>query len=259
MTPFVCPICKRALGKEGGSLRCENRHAFDIARQGYVNFLRRPPDTLYEDRRLFEARREAFAAGVFRPLCDAIGARLPGGAVLDAGCGEGSLLAALPGDRIERGIGIDISREAVRMAAAAYKRASWCVADLCDIPLAENAADCVVNVLTPANYAEFSRVLKRGGLLIKAIPGEDHLREVRALAGIAPSKPSGGEAEDLFSRKFAPLERVRLRYEVPCGEALFDAVFRMTPLTAHAKRPEGTLAPASVTIEATILVGEKRE
>ncbi|MGC4387892.1 putative RNA methyltransferase, partial [Streptococcus suis] len=34
---FACPHCGQALGLDQSSLRCPNRHTFDIAKQGYVN------------------------------------------------------------------------------------------------------------------------------------------------------------------------------------------------------------------------------
>ncbi len=258
MTPFVCPLCAGPLFRDGGSLRCDRRHAFDVARQGYVNLLRKPTETLYEDRALFAARRVAFAAGFFAPLCEAIRALLPDCTVLDAGCGEGSMLAALLGADIARGVGLDISREAVRMAAATYKGAAWCVADLCAIPLLDASVGAVVNVLTPANYAEFARVLAPGGLLIKAVPGGAHLCEVRAFSGVAPDGKPGGEAAELFPKRFSAVERVDVRYSTPCDAALFSAIYRMTPLTARTAMPENRDAPDAVTVDIRILVGKKQ-
>ena len=36
---LICPLCGKPLVREERSWRCENRHSFDIARQGYVNLL----------------------------------------------------------------------------------------------------------------------------------------------------------------------------------------------------------------------------
>ena len=36
---LLCPICGGSLEKQTGAYVCENRHSFDIARQGYVNLL----------------------------------------------------------------------------------------------------------------------------------------------------------------------------------------------------------------------------
>lgn len=44
MTPeqadnLICPLCQMPLNLAQRQLTCNNRHSFDIARQGYVNLL----------------------------------------------------------------------------------------------------------------------------------------------------------------------------------------------------------------------------
>jgi len=39
--------------------------------------------------------------------------------------------------------------------------------------------DARTDVLTPANYDEFRRVLSPDGMLVKVYPGQDYLREIR--------------------------------------------------------------------------------
>ena len=36
---LMCPHCRGDLALAGGSVRCPNDHAFDVARQGYVSLL----------------------------------------------------------------------------------------------------------------------------------------------------------------------------------------------------------------------------
>jgi len=251
--PFVCPICRGSLERDGGSARCARQHVFDVARQGYLNLLRRKPDTLYEDKSLFLARRAVYEAGFFAPLAEAIAGRLSGAVVLDAGCGEGSLLAYLCAGAKRVGIGLDIAKEAVKMAAGSYKRFHWCVGDLCDIPLADGSVDSVVNVLTPANYGEFSRVLAKGGVLLKIVPNAEHLAEIRCLAGKSPYAHSLAETLRAFERQFTLAEQKAIRYKVACDEALSAAVYAMTPLTAYELRPKARAG--EITVDLTLLVG----
>ena len=251
--PFVCPVCRGALAEAGGSLCCERRHTYDVARQGYVNLLRKKPDTLYEEKALFEARRVVYGAGFFAPVVEAVREGLPEGTVLDAGCGEGSLLAALTADGVRRGIGLDIAKPAVQMAAGAYKQAAWCVGDLCDIPLPDGAVEAIVNVLTPANYGEFSRVLAPGGSLVKVVPSAAHLQEIRSLTNQSPYTHALEETIAILKKRFALLEQKTIRYTVFCDEALAAAVYAMTPLTAH-------VLPCSpgageITVDVTALYG----
>ncbi len=63
------------------------------------------------------------------------------------------------------------------------------IGDLANLPLLDNSIDILLNLLSPANYQEFARVLKPGGLLIKVIPGSEYLKEVRqALQIQAPER-----------------------------------------------------------------------
>lgn len=250
--PFVCPLCHEALAREARSLVCPNRHTYDIARQGYVNLLLKKPDNLYEDKALFQARRAVYDAGFFDGMVDAVAPHVAGRVLLDAGCGEGSLLARLAAEG-RTGIGLDIAKPAVQMAAGVHKHIHWCVGDLCNIPLPDASVDTVLNVLTPANYGEFLRVLGPGGVLIKAVPNAEHLVEIRAMAGKSPYTHTLAETLAIYERHFDCRTQERVRYTVPCDETLARDVFTMTPMTAH-EQQQGTL-PLAITVDLTVLVG----
>lgn len=243
------------LAQVGQSLVCANRHTYDIARQGYVNLLRKKPENLYENKALFAARRDVYAAGFFDPVIEAVNAALPAGRVLDAGCGEGTLLARLLSVG-RTGIGLDIARPAVQLAAGTYKDCAWCVGDLCDIPLADASVDAIVNMLTPANYGEFVRVLKPAGTLVKIVPDAEHLREIRAVTGAAPYAHTPMEAQAVLERHFHLRETKRVTYTVPCGETLAAQVFTMTPLTAHAQSVDPARLPGRITVDVQLLIAQ---
>lgn len=109
-------------------------------------------------------------------------------------------------------------------------------------------------MLTPANYAEFARVLRPGGRLIKLVPNAQHLAQIRSLAGKAPYTREAETTLEGFSRLFRLTERTCVRYEVECGAELASLVFRMTPLTAGETAP--ACGPMRVTVDITLLVGE---
>src|SRR3954464_11858868 len=100
---FRCPVCQADLALVERSLRCPQRHSFDLARSGYVNLLTGhgavPAEGGDDAQQL--ARRDAFLAkGHFDAIADTIRAHLPKrtGAILDAGCGTGYHLRRLVGD-----------------------------------------------------------------------------------------------------------------------------------------------------------------
>ncbi|MEE1296318.1 MAG: rRNA (guanine-N1)-methyltransferase, partial [Bifidobacterium sp.] len=90
---FRCPVCRAPLSLDGTSLRCANRHTFDIARQGYVNLAPGARQSPYYSRASFEDRARILRAGYYahleRAVVDAVRALAPR-TVLDVGCGEGT-------------------------------------------------------------------------------------------------------------------------------------------------------------------------
>jgi 23S rRNA (guanine745-N1)-methyltransferase len=164
------------------SLRCERNHDFAISRKGYVDFCPAAKAGAYDDA-LFTSRSRFIAGGFYAELVEAIRKLLPEGPILDAGCGEGSFLKAiLPAPSARPCVGLVLSRPGVQRAARGGGGWLWAVGDLSRLPLKDNGVTAVMNILSPANYPEFSRVLAPGGVTLKAVPGESYLREVRALA-----------------------------------------------------------------------------
>lgn len=272
---LACPICGSrmhlAQGEPPRSLLCERRHCFDLSAKGYVTLLRSGGSgangELY-DRELFAARRSVFASGAYAPVADALSRILqeqfPAGvrSILDAGCGEGYYLQYLAGrlPGAPRLAGIDLSREGIIAAASDTTDAVWCVADLANLPFRAQSFDAVLNILTPARYGEFQRVLKPGGVLLKVIPSGDYLREIRERL---PEPVGGDRYSDEEVRRYAG-EHMRLEGEErirsvsPLTPELWRDFIRMTPLTAHltaAQKEELIAHPAAeITIELTVLI-----
>lgn len=175
---LVCPVCGKELQMEAGAAVCEKGHRFDRAREGYVNLLRssKNGDRMGDDKAAARCRRDFLNKGYYAPLRDGLLDifREQEGNLLDICCGEGyytSALAALPGLRVW---GFDISKEMVRLAA---KRggAGYFVANLANIPVADNGFDYCTHLFAPFNEKAFARVLKSGGRLYTVVPGRFHL------------------------------------------------------------------------------------
>ena len=181
MIQVICPVCGAALEPQGAAWRCAQGHCFDVARQGYVNLLtvtqkhsRHPGDT----REMVAARRAFLDAGWYAPiaktLADLVRRFCPETAsVLDAGCGEGYYLSQL--GWVPERWGIDISRDAVRYAAARDRGAHWLTATAAHLPFADGGFDCVLSMFALTAGAEFFRVLRPGGifLIVNEVDGEN--------------------------------------------------------------------------------------
>ena len=158
--------------------------------------------------------------------------------ILDAGCGEGfylkrlkEFLAQRPGTRIPvEYYGVDISKFAVRQAAQRDRTMDWFVASIIDLPFAQSSLDMVLNVFSPADFPEFSRVLRETGGLLIVSPGPRHLNGLREIIypnarEHAPSTISE-EAKQLFS--LSSETRINYPLELTSSEAIMD-LLAMTP------------------------------
>ncbi len=183
---LCCPRCGGMLTLAEDDFSCPQEHHYNLNRKGCVNFLFAPVNTCY-DKELFAARRRVFASGCYDPVVEAIDSLIPSGdqRLLDAGCGDGWYLHQL----LEQhpswvGAGIDISKDAIFQATDHPCEALWCVGDLRRLPFGAHTFSTVLDVLTPANYSEFRRVLMPNGMMIKVYPGEHYLQEIRLKRGM---------------------------------------------------------------------------
>ena len=225
-----CPVCRATLTRSGDDLACPARHRLNVNRKGCLNVLSQQVDSCY-DAALFDARRRVFAAGCYDAVAGAIEALLPKGdhRLLDAGCGDGWYLDALLSRHATWcGAGADISRDAILRATDLPCTALWLVADLRRLPFADGSFTAVLDVLTPASYDEFRRVLAPSGLLIKVYPGSGYLQELRAARGMAAYEE--GQVDAYLREKAQVVGERRVTVTHPVSPELWRDFVWMTPL-----------------------------
>lgn len=257
---FSCPICNNEMDVHNdGEVFCSNRHNFTIAKQGYVNFLTKPVRSMYT-KNLFESRKVVIDSGLFNEMHKQV-ATIIGNSVktiLDTGCGEGSHLARICEQLNDEvvGVGVDIAKEGIITAAKYYDRKIWCVGDLADSPFREQSFDVILNILSPANYGEFKRLLKQGGKLIKVVPQSEYLMELRkqVFANSKKELYSNEQTVFRFHEQFMNVSQQRITYKVPIEKELIPKLIEMTPLGWHAETHDISLE--ELTIDLDILVGE---
>ena len=227
---LACPVCRGPLTRSGDDLACAARHRLNVNRKGCLNVLSQQVDSCY-DAALFDARRRVFGAGCYDAVIDAIEALLPAGThrILDAGCGDGWYLSALL-SRHESwcGAGVDISRDAILRATDLPCTALWCVADLRRLPFADGSFTAVLDILTPASYDEFRRVLTPDGLLIKVYPGSGYLKELRAARDMEAYEE--GQVDAYLREKAQVVGERRVTVTHPVSPELWRDFVWMTPL-----------------------------
>ena len=258
---FRCPLCHGAITAGDTSLRCENGHDFAVSKKGYADFCPAAKAGAYDDA-LFNSRSRFIAGGFYGELVEAMRKLLPDGPILDAGCGEGSFLKAVCPDPASRPcIGLDLSRPGVQRAARGGGGWLWAVGDLSRLPLQSGSMAVILNILSPANYPEFNRILRPDGIVIKVVPGERYLTEVRALAKdkLRHDGYSNERVVQLFRDKFDLLSSREINDTYPLTPAQATDLVSMTPLTQGIEKEQLNIAAlTSVTIHLHILVGRSR-
>ena len=231
---LICPVCGLPLFQEGRSLRCENRHSFDIAKEGYVNLLRsgKSGDLIGDDKTSARCRRDFLNKGYYSILKDSLVALFADkeGKLLDICCGEGSYTSALGENSALSVFGFDISREMVRLAAK-RGNGTFFVANMAAIPVGDDTFDYAVHLFAPFNEKEFARILKPGGRLYAVIPGKEHLFGLKEAAYDTPYY-NDEKLPETRELKLVGTQKVSGNITLETQEDI-DAVFRMTPYYFH--------------------------
>jgi 23S rRNA (guanine745-N1)-methyltransferase len=179
-----CPLCREPLTAGEKSAACRNGHSFDRAREGYFNLLPvQNKNSLNpgDDAAMVVARTHFLEAGFYTPFRDTLKGVLAPLSIehlLDNGCGEGWYSTELC-KTAQKTTAFDISKEAIKRAAKRSHDIDWLVASSGDIPLLDASVDTITAIFSPVTTAEAARVLKPGGHLLIAAPGEKHLWELR--------------------------------------------------------------------------------
>lgn len=200
---LACPIDGKRLNPHEKALTCENGHAFDIARQGYVNLLpvqhkrsKQPGDS----KAMVVARTELLNSGIYDPIAkklaeivhaqitDTQSSKIKEICLLDAGCGEGYyfdyVVKYLEGENCDNDfsfIGLDISKAAIAEATKRNKQVTWIVGTNRQPPVEPASVDMVLCIFGFQSFEGFRKILKPGSKLILVEPGPDHLIELRKI------------------------------------------------------------------------------
>jgi 23S rRNA (guanine745-N1)-methyltransferase len=257
--PYLrCPVCAETLAKpDERSLRCPRGHSFDIARQGYVNLTAgRSPHS--GDTVEMIADREAFLEqGHYNFITEALisSVRPERGPVLDAGTGTGRYLATILDARPDTpGLGLDVSKPALRRAARAHPRAAAALADLWrPLPVADASIALILNIFAPRNGPEFRRVLRPGGLLAVVTPAPDHLAELIAAHGLIRVDPDKAErVAGALGADFTVVSCATHRRTLDLTAAGARTLVGMTPSARHVPLEGLTARKVTAAVEVTV-------
>ena len=231
---LTCPICAEELTRVDRQYLCNNRHSFDIARQGYVNLLTvqqkhslNPGDT----REQVLSRRAFLEAGYYAPIAEALCATARdlgiSGPILDVGCGEGWYSAQLAKALDAELTGMDISKEAVRCAAAKYKDALWLCATAAHIPVPDHSVRLLTSLFALTLPEEYHRILAEDGYYFQVLACQDHLLGLKSI--IYPELKFKEKDSIPELPGFALVKSVPIRFTFTVEGEQIQNLFSMTP------------------------------
>lgn len=257
---YICPLCGKNLQLDSRTFSCENRHCFDMAKEGYVNLLpvqQKNSKDPGDNKEMMQARREFLSHAHYAPMRDCVTHLLQielelkeSPHILDIGCGEGyythAFASGLPQAKV---YGLDISKVAIRYGAKRYTDVDFCVASSNKLPFAKQCLDAIVRIYAPCVHSELLRTLKDGGLLITVTPASRHLFQLKELVysdvRLHDNTPEVIEGLTLVSQQ-------NLHYEMSLSGVDATHLLQMTPFAWRAKPDvrERLLAQDSFTVEA---------
>ena len=264
---LICPVCSRSLQAKAHYYICPKGHSFDRAKSGYVNLLQKQRHRQRgDDADMAKARRDFLNAGYYQPLLDAVASQAiahRAARIADIGCGEGWYSCSMLRQLTEQGIdaaltGIDISPEILRFAAVRASKegfagqTDWAVASVNRLPLAGASCDCILNLFAPCDPSEFCRILKKGGLLLRVVPLERHLWELKQMIYDVPyeNRPVCMAPEGF---RLTGMQNITYRITVPHDH--LHALFAMTPYAHKTSPSDAAKLTNAAQLETTVSFG----
>ena len=241
---LACPHCEASFELHAATFRCANGHAFDIARQGYVN-LTQPTSHVHtgDTADMVAARADFLANGHFDALTVALAGHARNlmtdtapGWVMDLGAGTGhylsAVLQALPGCS---GLALDLSKYAIRRAARAQPRMGAVVCDVWQrLPVRSGTAALALSVFAPRNTSEIHRILGQDGRLLLAAPTGEHLRELVEPLGLLSVDPTKSDRRNRkMGAAWRSIDASSVRFEMELDHRQITALVAMGPSAHH--------------------------
>lgn len=247
---LACPFDGASMILHEKSMACQNRHTFDISKEGYVNLLvsrKRFKETVGDTREMLDARERFLQKGFYNPLLKKINeiiishftSKLPYiSHILEPGTGIGFYLEQTAREiekkfpnKIFHYFGTDISKEAIKHAARKRRNLSLAVADsYANLPFQDNSIAVILNIFSPRNLEEFQRVLEKKGLLIIVIPTETHLHELIETFGLLNiEKEKNENIREIYDKQFHFINNYNTSYNMPLDRESIKEIIQMGP------------------------------
>lgn len=226
---MICPKCECKLIQKDRSFTCENRHNYDIAKQGYVNLMLSKCTTSGDSKEMVLARHQFLNKGYYQKLkatCERLVRYYHPEVLVDLGCGEGYYTSALS-KYASISYGIDLSKEALKIASREDKKTQYILASIFHLPIEKQTADMITNIFAPTPLDEVKRILKKDGIYVRVTPHMKHLHEFKQALY---EEVYDNEVETIEDENLTLIEEIQVDdfISLQTSEDI-EALFMMTP------------------------------
>ncbi len=222
---ILCPVCKEVLEKQDKSYKCLNSHSFDIAKQGYLNLNMKSSSNTGDEKEMIKARNAFLNQDYYLFLRNKINEiidEIKPNNILDLACGEGYYTSSY---NVKDKIGIDLSKEALKIASKTDTSSLYILKNIFDVPLSDNSLDAIITIFAPIS-SEIKRLLKDNGHFILVKPDIDHLFELKAAVY---DKPYLNEVEEINIDGLSLQKEYKIKQKAILNNEMLNNLFKMTP------------------------------
>lgn len=229
----ICPICGQQLNNFQTKLECQNKHCFDKAKEGYTNLLNikdkkslNPGDNAL----MINARQNFLNKNYYKKLLDYLIEYIKttnAKTILECGAGEGYYISQIQ-QQIDdsKCYAIDISKIAAKKCSKRNSQVTTYVASSYNLPFKNNSIDLILVCFAPFCEEEFSRVLKKDGILIVVRPNKQHLIELRNILYEGEEKIKNKYAYNHFN--MTKIDKLTYEFYIDNSNDIQN-LFQMTP------------------------------
>ena len=221
---ILCPVCKKILNGSDKIYSCENRHSFDIAKEGYLNLNLKNSQNTGDNTEMIRARKAFLEKGYYDFLRQEINKYInENDGLVDLACGEGYYTSFF---KAKDKIGIDLSKTGLKIASKADKTTTYLLCSIFHDPLQDKSADVILTIFAPIAKEEIVRILKDDGIFILVKPDKDHLYELKEKIY---DHPYYNEVEEININGMALYKEIPISRKTLVKKEDLNNLFMMTP------------------------------
>lgn len=222
---LLCPICKKTLFLKDKYLYCPNKHLFDIAKQGYINLNMKDSNNTGDEKEMIKSRHFFLNQNHYLFLKDKLNEiinNIKPNNLLDLACGEGHYTKSF---NIKDKVGIDLSKEALKIASREDKNTTYILKNIFDVPIASHSVDLITTIFAPISI-EILRLLKDDGFFLFVKPDYDHLYELKK---VIYDNPYYNKVIDTTPIGLILKKEIKIRKQDVLDNDSLIKLFKMTP------------------------------